>query len=84
MSESATLVNRKLLLRHVNKADAGEYECFLTNGEHEIVKLTVHGQYFKPKGNSPLSFEKKEIVKDSSVLGVSFKKSYYFTSNLVL
>jgi hypothetical protein len=83
MSESATQVNRKLLLRNVNKADAGEYECFLTNGEREIVKLTVHGQYFKPKENAPLSYEKKEIVKDSSG-GVSFKKSYYFTSNLVL
>ena len=74
-----------MVLRKLNKADSGEYECFLSNGESEIVKLEVNGQYFKPKENAPFSLEKEgyDLVKDSSAR-VSLKQSYYFTSNFYL
>ena len=78
-------MNRKLVLKNLNKADSGDYECFLTNGEREIVKLEVHGQYFKPKENTLNKLEMDdiyEIVKGQSP-HLSQKQSFYFTSNFV-
>ena len=35
----------------MNKHDSGQYECFLSNGERDIIRLTVNGKLFKPKEN---------------------------------
>ena len=44
INENAEVVNGKLTLKSVNKQDDGEYECSLSNGAQETIKLTVYGR----------------------------------------